>query len=112
MNGVAPVPVRFNELCDAIAAATDRPSWLPVPGLVVRLLLGEGATVVLDGQRVLPKRAEALGFRWRYPTVDAALTQICGGGAPPPLAEAAAAAAPTEEGKEAAAVGSGGSGSP
>jgi NAD dependent epimerase/dehydratase family enzyme len=38
-------------LCDAVAEATGRPNWLPVPGFAVKALLGEGATVVLDGQK-------------------------------------------------------------
>lgn len=55
VNGTAPNPVRFAEFCEQVAKATNRPNLLPVPGFVVRILLGEGATVVLDGQKVLPK---------------------------------------------------------
>lgn len=55
VNGTAPSPVRFAQFCEEVARATDRPNALPVPGFVVRILLGEGATVVLDGQKVLPK---------------------------------------------------------
>ena len=35
-----------------------RPSWLPVPDFALQTLLGEGAGVVLQGQRVLPARAQ------------------------------------------------------
>ena len=35
-----------------------RPSWLPVPDFALQTLLGEGAGVVLEGQRVLPARAQ------------------------------------------------------
>ena len=76
INGVAPEPTTMNGLCDSVAAATNRPNWLPVPGFAVRALLGEGATVVLDGQRVLPKRAESLGFEFEYKTVDQAMEAI------------------------------------
>ena len=76
INGVAPEPTTMGGLCDSVAAATNRPNWLPVPGFAVRALLGEGATVVLDGQRVLPKRAEALGFEFEYKTVDQAMEAI------------------------------------
>lgn len=43
-----------------------RPSWLPVPDFALQTLLGEGATVVLEGQRVLPARTQAAGFRFRW----------------------------------------------
>jgi NAD dependent epimerase/dehydratase family enzyme len=50
-----------------------RPSLLPVPGPVLQLLLGDGAQVVLEGQRVLPERLLGQGFRFHYPEVSAAL---------------------------------------
>lgn len=76
VNGTAPNPVRFTELCDRIGAVLDRPSWLPVPEFALKAILGEGATVVLEGQRVLPKRAQELGFRFKYPYVTDALKAI------------------------------------
>lgn len=109
VNGTAPYPVRFGQLCEAVAAATNRPNLLPVPGFAIKLLLGEGATVVLDGQRVLPKRAEQQGFAFQYPTIEEALAQIVGGyparaaapaataAAAPAVAAAAAEAAPEPE---------------
>jgi len=63
-------------LCDAVAEATGRPNWLPVPGFAVKALLGEGATVVLDGQKVLPLRTQELGFEYQYPTVGQAMAAI------------------------------------
>jgi NAD dependent epimerase/dehydratase family enzyme len=42
----------------------------------VRLLLGEMATVVLDGQRVVPRKAEGLGFKFRFTEVETALRDV------------------------------------
>merc|ERR1719389_1660220 len=53
-NGTAPEPVRMGALCEALGEATSRPNWLPVPELALKTLLGEGAMVVLEGQRVIP----------------------------------------------------------
>ncbi|VAI52306.1 unnamed protein product [Triticum turgidum subsp. durum] len=76
INGTAPNPVRLSELCDRLGQVVGRPSWLPVPGLAIKALLGEGATVVLDGQKVLPAKATQLGFSYRYPYVRDALKAI------------------------------------
>jgi len=72
-KGTAPNPVKMERLCAALGEAMNRPSWLPVPDFALELLLGDAAQVVLEGQRVLPKRVEALGFEYRYPTVKPAL---------------------------------------
>jgi NAD dependent epimerase/dehydratase family enzyme len=46
---------------------------LPVPGPLLQLLLGDGAKVVLEGQKVLPKRLQEQGFAFRYGELSAAL---------------------------------------
>ena len=50
-----------------------RPAAIRVPAMVLRLALGEMADVLLTGQRVLPRAAERLGYRWQYPEVLGAL---------------------------------------
>jgi hypothetical protein len=75
-NATAPNPVRMSEFCQVVGEVLNRPSWLPVPGFVPELLLGEGAQVVLEGQQVLPKRATNQGFKYQYPTVKQALADI------------------------------------
>jgi uncharacterized protein (TIGR01777 family) len=76
LNGTAPNPVTNRDFSKALGRALQRPSFFPTPGLFLRLGLGEVAEVVLTGQRVLPRRPLALGYSFRYPTVDAALQQI------------------------------------
>jgi NAD dependent epimerase/dehydratase family enzyme len=50
---------------------------MPAPAFALRLVLGEMAdAMVLSGQRVLPAKAGRGGFEFRYPDLDAALTQI------------------------------------
>ena len=79
VNGVAPEPTTMNGLCEAIAKATNRPNWLPAPGLAVRVLLGEGATVVLDGQKVVPEKTMEKGYQFKYSDVNSALDAIVNG---------------------------------
>ncbi|KAL6912387.1 hypothetical protein ACP4OV_001192 [Aristida adscensionis] len=76
INGTAPNPVRLSELCDRLGQVVGRPSWLPVPEIALKALLGEGAMVVLEGQKVLPVKAKELGFSYRYPCVEDALKAI------------------------------------
>ena len=75
-NATAPNPVRMNELCQALGDVMNRPSWLPVPDFVIETLLGDGAQVVLKGQKVLPKRTQTIGFQYQYPEVSQALKEI------------------------------------
>ena len=76
LNATAPNPVRMNELCQTLGEVLKRPSWLPVPSFALELLLGDGAKVVLEGQKVLPKQTLASGFQYQYPTLKLALEEI------------------------------------
>lgn len=75
-NGTAPNPVTMNELSKNLGDVVNRPSWLPVPGFVLGLLLSDGATVVLEGQKAIPKRTQEAGFTFAFPTVKAALIDL------------------------------------
>jgi len=75
-NATAPNPVRMTELCNALGEVMNRPSWLPVPGFALEVLLGDGAQVVLEGQQVLPKRTLKSGFQYQYPEVKSALAEV------------------------------------
>lgn len=55
-----------------------RPSWLPVPAFALRLLLGEMADLVLNGQKVVPAAAERYGYRFRFPALEPALRDVLG----------------------------------
>jgi uncharacterized protein (TIGR01777 family) len=75
-NATAPHPVRMVEMTTALGQVMNRPSWLPVPGVALEALLGDGAKVVLEGQEVQPKRTLASGFEYQYSTIQPALEQI------------------------------------
>ena len=75
-NGTAPEPVRMNDLCKTLGDVMDRPSWLPVPDFAIEALLGDGAVVVLKGQKVLPERTQAAGFAYDYPEPKEALEDV------------------------------------
>jgi len=75
-NATAPAPATNREFAQALAASLHRPARFPMPAPVVRLLVGEMARLLLTGQRVLPVRARAEGFSFRYPDLRAALDAV------------------------------------
>ncbi len=58
------------------ASVLRRPAVVPTPGWPMRLLLGEQADLLLEGQRVAPSRLQSEGFMFRHPTLEAALRSI------------------------------------
>jgi uncharacterized protein (TIGR01777 family) len=79
LNLTAPEPVTNAEFARALGRAMHRPSILPTPAFALRLALGEMAdAMILSGQRVIPEKAQALGFRFRYSRLAEALDAIYG----------------------------------
>jgi uncharacterized protein (TIGR01777 family) len=75
-NGTAPNPVTNREFTHTLGAAVHRPTLVPLPAFAAQLVLGEAATMVTAGQRVLPERTLASGYRFRHPELDEALRSI------------------------------------
>jgi hypothetical protein len=75
-NATAPAPATNRQFARALAASLHRPAIFPMPAPVVRLLVGEMAHLLLTGQRVLPARAQAEGFSFRYPDLRGALAAV------------------------------------
>jgi hypothetical protein len=77
INATAPAPVTNREFARTVGTVLGRPAWLPAPAFALRALLGEMAdALLLGGQRVIPARALARGFRFRYPEVRPALESV------------------------------------
>jgi NAD dependent epimerase/dehydratase family enzyme len=77
INGTAPHPVRNREFGRELARAVHRP-FLPVgpPDFVLRIALGEVARVVAEGQKILPAKAHALGYSFKFPELRGALADL------------------------------------
>ncbi len=76
VNVCSPQPVRNKDLGKALGKVLHRPSFMPAPGFMIRLILGEFGSVLLKGQRVLPRRLLEANFEFRYPEIEAALKTI------------------------------------
>jgi uncharacterized protein (TIGR01777 family) len=76
-NLAAPNLLMSKDFFSLLGKAIKRPSWLPVPGFLLRLLLGERALeLILSGQRATPKRLLESGYDFLYPDVKSALREI------------------------------------
>ena len=75
-NATAPEPVSNRVFTKTFAETLSRPAVIPVPSFVLKTLLGEGATMLLEGQAVVPERSQSEGFEFRYPKLDQALKSL------------------------------------
>ena len=76
LNAVAPVAVSHAEFQTQLAKQLRRPLWLRVPAKLVRGLLGEMSELLIAGQRVVPAKSMAQGYRFKYGTLQEALNSI------------------------------------
>ncbi|MFI8416828.1 TIGR01777 family oxidoreductase [Serratia sp. NPDC078593] len=75
-NMVAPYPVHNEQFAATLANVLDRPAFLRVPALILKLMMGESAVLVLGGQRAVPKRLEEAGFSFHYIELEQALEAV------------------------------------
>ncbi len=75
-NLTAPTPLSNSEVGKVLAKVMNRPYWMPVPGFALKLLLGEMSTLVLDGQKVMPKRLLESGFVFSFTDLNKALSDL------------------------------------
>jgi uncharacterized protein (TIGR01777 family) len=77
VNGTSPNPVTQKVFAKVLGKQLHRPAFLPLPGVVASLILGEFADeVLLSGQRVVPAKSLAAGFTFAFPDIDKALQDL------------------------------------
>jgi len=75
-NISAPNPVSNKQFAKAMGKALHRPSYMPAPGFAFKIAFGEVSTVILDGQRAVPKRLLDAGFQFRFTDIETALRDV------------------------------------
>lgn len=75
-NMTAPQPVTNAEFTAALAKALHRPALFAAPAPLLKLALGERACLVLEGQKVLPGKMTAAGYRFQFPNLSDAFGNI------------------------------------
>ena len=79
INCTAPNPVRNMDLIKTLGEVLGKPTFMPaVPGFVLRMIMGEFGSVLLEGQKVLPNRLLDAGFRFKFPKIKKALQDLLG----------------------------------
>jgi uncharacterized protein (TIGR01777 family) len=76
VNACAPNPVTNATFTAELGEALHKPAKVPVPTFMLRAMLGEGADILLKGQRVLPRRTQELGYRFEFADLKAALANL------------------------------------
>ncbi|UNK19628.1 TIGR01777 family oxidoreductase [Paenibacillus sp. N3/727] len=76
VNAASPHPVTNNEFGRTVAKVYHRSHWFPVPAFLLQSVLGELSLILLKGQRMVPVKAEEHGFRFQYPQLTEALSDL------------------------------------
>ncbi len=76
INATAPNPERNEEFTKALAHVLHRPAAFPAPPFMLKVILGEGAMLVLEGQRVVPQRAISENYSFKFPALNEALADL------------------------------------
>jgi hypothetical protein len=79
VNGTAPEPATNADFTRALGKALSRPAFLPAPTFGLKIAFGEMASILLESQRVLPKKLQEARYRFRHPKLDAALSDLLSG---------------------------------
>lgn len=76
-NLTSPNPVTNDNFTKALGNVLNRPTFFPMPELIVKILFGEmGEALLLHGQKVLPKKMQEVGFKFRHPKIENALQDV------------------------------------
>lgn len=75
-NFCAPEPVKNKDFAKALGNALNRPSFMSVPSFIIRLIMGELGTSLLNSQRLSVDKLIKYGFQFQYPDISSALSEI------------------------------------
>ncbi|HJT58143.1 MAG TPA: TIGR01777 family oxidoreductase [Ktedonobacteraceae bacterium] len=76
VNGTAPEPQTNRDFAATLGKVLNRPSWMPLPGSLLKLFLGEVSVTITHGRRVVPNKAQSLGYEFQYSKSEQAIRQL------------------------------------
>ena len=75
INAVSPQPVKMKEFSSTLAKCLNRPNLLPVPGATLKLILGDGAKLLIEGQQIKSIKLNNF-FKFKYPLLQEAISSL------------------------------------
>jgi len=75
-NLTTPYPTTNADFTTLLAKKLDKPAFIPLSTFMLKLIFGEGAQVLTNGQMVYPKRLLESGFEFQYRDVDSVLSDL------------------------------------
>jgi len=75
-NLTSPNPVSNANFGKEIAKVLHRPYWFWIPGFLLKLVLGDMSSLLLEDKRVIPRRLLGEGFNFLYPDLPSALAEL------------------------------------
>lgn len=76
INAAAPNIVRMTEFTDELGKALGKPSRIPIPKTLIRLMMGQVSKLLINGIRVVPEKALKMGYQFKYPDLVPALENL------------------------------------
>jgi len=76
VNFCSPEPTRNGDFAKILGRALGKPAFLKTPGLMLRLVLGEFGSTLLQSQRVIPQALMNAGFEFQFPNASAAISNL------------------------------------
>ena len=76
MNASAPDVPTMKDFADSLGKAMGKPSRIPIPVTIIRLMMGEVSKILANGRKVVPAKAEEIGYQFKFPKLDDALEDL------------------------------------
>lgn len=76
INAVSPNSVNMREFCKTLGKVLNRPCWILVPEWKMKLLFGEMSTILINGGKVIPRKALENGFKFEFDNLEDALRNL------------------------------------
>lgn len=76
INASAPEVPRMRDFAQALGKTMGKPSRIPIPVTILRLMMGEVSKILANGRMVVPKKAEDIGYQFKYPKLEGALENL------------------------------------
>ncbi len=76
INAASPKIVRMNEFTEELGKALGKPSRIPIPKTLIKLMMGQVSKLLINGIRVVPEKALKMGYKFQYPDLAPALENL------------------------------------